>query len=191
MAQPDLKAKALTPERLEKTRESLRAFWANDTPQTQEMRRALVARNAMQDPEVRAKVSASLKRIGHRPPLRGGNGTGLTEPQRLLLEMLGSEFQAEYSIPTGAGRKKGGLPTHYCVDLAHPELKIVIEVDGASHRLNSRRLEDQRRDECLTALGWTVLRFSNQAILDSVTTVAAAIQSTCTTLRSRGILPSP
>lgn len=142
----------------------------------------MTAANPMSDPAVRAKMSASLRARGHRPPVRGGNGRGMTEPQRLLAEALGSGWEAEYVIPTRAGRR-GGLPTHYKVDIAHPTMLIAVEVDGQSHY--SRRAEDDRKTEFLAGLGWTVLRFSNRDVMADTADCARTVWSTTSRLKAR------
>lgn len=131
----------------------------------------------MSNPDTRDRVSKRLREMGHRPPTRGGNGTGLTRPQSLLLDALGDEWVPEYVIPCGEGRKKGGLPTHYKLDLANLRLLIDVEVDGASHALISRREADQRKDSWLESRGWLVLRFSNKEILSSISSVIEQITS--------------
>jgi very-short-patch-repair endonuclease len=43
----------------------------------------------------------------------------------------------------------------YCIDIAQPERKIAIEVDGSYwHR---DKLKKRRRNYCLKTLGWTVI----------------------------------
>jgi very-short-patch-repair endonuclease len=177
MSQPEIKEKACGPEARAKSQASLLKFWQADTPQTQAMRKAIAGRNAMHIPEVRAKVSATMKQRGHRPTVRGGNGTGLTLTQKELLAALGDSFCAEFSVATQSPKVKGGLPTHYCIDIAEPVQKLAIEIDGRSHRSPKQRAADKRKTDCLQQLGWTVLRFSNQEILDSMSTVVAKIRS--------------
>lgn len=140
------------------------------------------ARNArgdmayLRNPAVRQKISKTLQAIGHRPSVRGGKGHGLTNPQAMLLTRLGELFSAELVVLTGWKRP---LPTWYQIDIANEDAMIAIEVDGSSHR--SRVAQDQRRDAFLAESGWTVLRFTNQEVLNSIESVAAKILSLCTT----------
>lgn len=134
----------------------------------------MIKNNPMQNPETRATVSASLRRIGHRPPVasKGGNGTGLTVPQTLLASRLG--WPTEVSIKTGM--KRGlGYPNCYKVDIGNPELKIAIEVDGGSHGTIINRARDVKRDALLNGLGWTVLRFKNRVVMESIEDVLSTI----------------
>lgn len=128
--------------------------------------------NPMHSPEVRERMSGTLKRIGHRPPQRGGNGSGLTEPQRLLAEFLG--WETEVVIAPGDGER----PYHYRVDIAHPTMKVAVEVDGGSHFSLVRQASDRRKDERLSALGWLVLRFSNQDVMERTAECARMVTST-------------
>lgn len=131
----------------------------------------------MEQPEAREKMSRTLKRIGHRPTVRGGNGTGLTEAQKILLLKLGPHWFPEHVAPTGA-RIKGGPPTHYKIDLANPELMIAVEIDGASHGTLVRKAADRRKDQWLSAHGWKVFRFSNREVMSSIASVMEQITST-------------
>jgi hypothetical protein len=111
----------------------------------------------------------------------------MTKPQRALLGVLGSGWTPEFAISLGP--RTLGYPTHYKLDLANAELRVGIEVDGFSH--NSRRDLDQKKDAKLASLKWTVLRFSNQEILDWIAIGMPTGASISTTLAQHGIRPSP
>lgn len=123
----------------------------------------------------------TLRRQGYIH-LNGGNGTGLTVPQRILMERL--EWEAEYILPVGK-RELGGLPTHYKIDIADPQSKIAIEVDGASHRTPTVRARDCKKTEYLQSQGWVVLRFSNKEILTNTEQVVAQIREVLMSITSR------
>ncbi|MGE0284563.1 MAG: endonuclease domain-containing protein [Rhizobiaceae bacterium] len=53
----------------------------------------------------------------------------------------------------------------YIVDFACPSQKMIVEVDGSQHA-NSER--DRIRDEALTSLGWSILRFWNDDVLRDI-----------------------
>ena len=86
------------------------------------------------------------------------------------------------------GRKQQGYPTCYKVDCGNRRLRIAIEADGLSH--NYRRELDAKKDAKLASLGWTVLRFSNQQIVDWMQTGMPMDHVISTILRSLGIHPS-
>lgn len=138
--------------------------------------------NPMSDPEVRSRVSKTLQAMGHKPPVRGGNGTGPTECEQLLYDSLTRISEPQlwslgHVVPTGAGRP-GGLPGHYKIDIASPELMIAIEVDGFSHSALVRKEQDRRKDSFLSSRGWAVFRFSNQAVREKAMELAQSVMST-------------
>lgn len=51
-------------------------------------------------------------------------------------------------------------------DFALPVQKIVVEVDGASHKKKGAPERDAARDAKMAKHGWTVLRLSNETALD-------------------------
>ena len=67
------------------------------------------------------------------------------------------------------GRNYYYIPDFYC-----SEAKLVIEADGPIH--NFKKEYDQNRDEVLKALGLTILRFSNDAILKDTQSVLRVIK---------------
>ena len=118
--------------------------------------------NPMKNKISREKMSATLKAIGHKPIIRGGNGYGPTVPQKLLANIL--KWDMELSIITN--QKRGsGYPSCYKIDIADEILKIGIEVDGRSHGLLKKQAEDKKKTLFLNGLGWTILRFKNEEIL--------------------------
>lgn len=132
--------------------------------------------NPMTDPIVRARMAARLREIGHRPLVRGGNGTGPTRPQLMLAAALGDGWLME--CPVRLGPKRPGHPTVYKVDIGHPERMVAVEVDGASH-VGLRREADTRKDMRLLELGWRVLRFSNERV---TTNLADCVQEVLSTI---------
>lgn len=150
--------------------------WHERNPEVAEAAsKRMVRENPMRDKVTRAKVSHSLREMGHAPPMRGGNGRPMPTPQRLLLEALGSGWVAEHVVVTRAKRVLGGLPTHYKIDIASPDRMIAIEVDGPSHSSLSRKVQDQRKTTFLESYGWTVFRVPNQRILNDLESVLALL----------------
>ena len=102
-----------------------------------------------------------------------------------LVEALGLGWETEFVVPTRAGRQLGGLPTHYKLDIAYPELMVAVEVDGHSHNTTERKAQDERKTEFLAGLGWTVLRFSNQEVMADTAACARTVLSTTSKLNER------
>ena len=146
----------------------------------------MAANNPMKDQKTREKVSATLKRIQHKPSVRGGNGKGSTVPQATLAWGLGW-MHLEYAIPTGVPRGTG-YPTNYKVDIANPKLKIAIEVDGNSHNVLSRKAQDIKKENFLKSRGWTVLRFTNESIMKDLNSCVQTVMSTIS--RSKSTIPT-
>jgi hypothetical protein len=133
-------------------------------------------RNPMMRPDVIEKMIDTRTRNGTnliRPEHRGGNGK-LTEPQKLLAAGLKGSV-VEYAV--GLGMRMNGYPTCYKVDLAFPEVKLAIEVDGRGHSRLLNQVRDKKKEEMLARLGWTVLRVTNKEVLESLQEVVSIILS--------------
>lgn len=133
----------------------------------------MIARNPMLRADSRAKMSRTLKAIGHGPVTRGGNGRPAPVQQARLAEALG--WPMEVIVPTGLrGKTVDRYPTHYKLDIADRDTKIAIEIDGASH-IGARRVLDAKKDAFLQGRGWLVLRFTNDAIETDLSLCVSAV----------------
>lgn len=167
------------PARKDRASKSLSRAWDHLSP---EQRSAMNrGKNKMHDPAVRAKLSQTLRRIGHRPPVRGGNGQ-LTRPQKRLWLALGRD---EWKVEHGVGIRPWvpGYPRCYKVDLALPSLKVAVEVDGLNHRNPKNMARDRKKEAKLMELGWRVFRLSNAEILADVSKARRRVLVFCGTLR--------
>ena len=146
------------------------------------------ANNPMRLLETRKKVSDTLKLIKHKPVIQGGNGKPMPKSEQVLHLLLdGLGFVPQYAIKTGLWRKsEHKYPTCYKVDFGNPVLKLSIEADGQSHC--SRRHLDAKKDHFLNGLGWQVLRFSNQMILESPDKVIMTVMSTISKLKESTLI---
>lgn len=140
---------------------------------------------------VRAKVSAALRARKWKPPVQGGNGKPLPVPHQRLWTALGHEWEPDFPVALKAHGfyQIDGYPTCYKIDLAHVTSKLAIEVDGYSHA--SRRALDEKKTRVLSAIGWTVLRFTNQEVLSSLDSVVERVRLHSMTCKSQGIPPIP
>jgi ATP-dependent DNA helicase RecG len=66
------------------------------------------------------------------------------------------------------------------VDVACPASLLAVEIDGSSHNTRKWKFLDARKTEVLNALGWRVLRFSNQQVREDLPSVLDAIKSSMT-----------
>ena len=131
----------------------------------------MTEKNPMRLPEAVEKMKATLKKIGHKPIIQGGNGKGMSVPQKMVLEKLPEGWYPELVIPT----RNGYQPHHYKIDIANPVSKIAVEIDGANHTSKKIQAADQRKTMFLNGLGWKVLRFTNDQVLDNLEMVLSII----------------
>jgi hypothetical protein len=124
----------------------------------------------------RRKVRATLRAMGYVPTGRGGNGKGPIYAQRLLAEALG--WPVEYVVKTHLPKSNPmHVPTSYKLDIANPTCLIAIEVDGTSHVTLSRQAQDRKKEQVLAGLGWTVLRFTNQEVMEHLQECVQMVRS--------------
>tara|TARA_Y100000296_G_C5059076_1_gene198834 strand:- start:118 stop:681 length:564 start_codon:yes stop_codon:yes gene_type:complete len=183
MSIPENVAKVHTPEVRAKRGESVSKWLNSGHPKALKQLERIANLDPMKDPEVRKKVSLILRKMKHKPSVRGGNGHGMTLPQRIMKDALLDNWIPEYAI--SLGKRQQGFPTCYKVDLANLDLKIAIEVDGTSHF--SRKEKDKKKDAKLASLGWKVLRFWNKDILNWKNTGMKPESSISTILKQNGI----
>ena len=63
----------------------------------------------------------------------------------------------------------------YFIDFACREARLGIEVDGAYHAMPHAMIEDAERTANLEEMGWRLIRFSNDQVIQAVDEVLAAI----------------
>jgi isoleucyl-tRNA synthetase len=99
------------------------------------------------------------------------NRKNQTEAETVLWETirnnkLGSKFRRQHAID------------EFIADFVCIPARLVVEVDGAIHDLPDYKTYDQTRTEYLEALGYQVLRFSNEDVVQHLNRVVAQIQET-------------
>lgn len=94
-------------------------------------------------------------------------------------ELLVLSLLAEHGLPTPVLHHQVWDGERFVaeVDLAYPQLRIAIELDGAIHLEAQVRERDLPRQNDLVLLGWTVLRFSWQRFVDHPDAVLAEIRA--------------
>ena len=100
-----------------------------------------------------------------------------TNAQRLRREMTLEErilwYQFLKDLPFPVKRQK--VICKYIVGFYIPSQKIVVEIDGSQHYEKPGQSKDTLRDEDLSAMGLTVLRYSNLDIKQNLQGVAEDI----------------
>jgi very-short-patch-repair endonuclease len=128
--------------------------------------------NPMWMPGVKEKMIQALK--GRTFLSRGGNSK-ITKPQQLLAEALNLPMEVTIRLIGEVRKHFPSLPKKYCVDIADVKNKLVIEVDGKSHKLKKWKFLDRRKEEILNFLGWRVIRFWNEDILEDLAKVKETV----------------
>lgn len=82
---------------------------------------------------------------------------------------------------------------HYIADFACRDLKLIVEVDGATHGDAAEVSYDARRTAALETQGWTVLRLWNEDVFKNLNAVCDAIIFTLEKLggESMPLVPHP
>jgi very-short-patch-repair endonuclease len=91
-----------------------------------------------------------------------------TEPQLELWRRLKTSLWGRGLVPELEYTVDGDK-----VDIAIPELRIAIEVDGGYHTRWEQRLEDERRDNARSKAGWAFIRVTNKEIERNIELVSA------------------
>ena len=97
-------------------------------------------------------------------------------------QVAGCRFRRQYSVDI------------YVLDFYCPELKLAIEIDGASHEGDDAVEYDTHREHFIESLGISFLRFQNDQIYHALDAVVEVIANTAQQIRDKKIaqaLPSP
>ena len=106
----------------------------------------------------------------------------MPEPERRLWRVLGNRQLGGHKF-----RRQHPIGP-YIADFACVAAKLVVEIDGDSHFTSEAIEADRRRSAFLVKQGWTVLRFTNTDVRESLEGVAMAIEDA---LRIAASAPSP
>jgi guanylate kinase len=83
-----------------------------------------------------------------------------------------------------AFRRQVPVLGRYIVDLLAPELRLVVEIDGAYHLV--RRDADAQRDRALVRAGYHVLRLDAELVMLDTLAAVGTISSVVAHLRGQG-----
>ncbi|MGX8272182.1 endonuclease domain-containing protein [Brevundimonas diminuta] len=65
----------------------------------------------------------------------------------------------------------------YYADFACDQLRLIIEIDGGVHRLDEVAARDFERQQALKALGWTVIRMTNDQVYEAPEFLVEAVKA--------------
>ena len=65
---------------------------------------------------------------------------------------------------------------NYIADFMCLELKLIIEVDGITHHWEETILKDRKKQNDLEVAGFTVLRFTDDEVLNDIKAVQASLE---------------
>ena len=83
---------------------------------------------------------------------------------RLRANALGHKFLFQYIIG------------QYIADFLCPDSKLIIEVDGEYHLNPIQQYDDELRGQCLEQMGYKVIRFTNEQVLNDIDNVINVIK---------------
>jgi very-short-patch-repair endonuclease len=86
--------------------------------------------------------------------------------------MSGFKFHRQYIIRHNDPHDAKGF---FIADFFCPSAKLIIEVDGEIHE--HQKVYDHAREQILSDLGLTILRFSNQAVFTNIEDVLTKISN--------------
>lgn len=104
-----------------------------------------------------------LKEFAHE------NKRHMTEAESMLWEFLRAGR-------LGARFKRQHIILGFIVDFVCLESKLVIEVDGGYHSEFEQIQKDEHRTEKIEALGYRVIRFTNEEVMEDISKVLKIIR---------------
>ena len=87
-------------------------------------------------------------------------------------QLLGLQFRRQHPI------------NRFIADFFCPKIKLVIEVDGSIHDIPEYQAHDIGRSEVLNDFGITVIRFTNEQILNEIDSTIKQIEITAKKMQS-------
>lgn len=110
--------------------------------------------------------------------IRGGNGH-ISDAERALFDRL-SDFGFEYNRAINTRDARIAFPDkHYSMsykpDFTNFDAMLCVEIDGKSHRTKRGAELDRKKENCLKFLGYRVIRFTNNDVIDDTERVLSVI----------------
>jgi 5-methyltetrahydrofolate--homocysteine methyltransferase len=97
------------------------------------------------------------------------NRNNPTEAESILWECLSDSY-------LGQPFKRQHIIGEFIADFICIPAKVIIEVDGGYHQLPEQQISDEQRQEWLEAQGYTVIRFTNEEVIEDIDNVLETIE---------------
>lgn len=175
MKRPEYRAKLFTEDFSRKASERMKLYMKNHPEIAKAASERMKINNPSQKATVQEKIRTTKIKNGTLDIIKyhkGGNGH-YTKMQMLLYKNIGGCLE----YPISLGKRQQNYPTCYKVDIGFPEIKLAIEVDGATHLTKKQKEKDLKKELKLTSLGWKVLRFSNLQVMNNLDGVILQIMN--------------
>lgn len=111
-----------------------------------------------------------------------GNISAPTRHEAQVLALF-PEAQWAFQVATGESSKLG-RPHYYRMDVAWPDIKLDVEIDGTNHDAPKQKLKDAERTRFLNGRGWSVLRFTNREVKYFLPRIKLVIESSICKLKA-------
>lgn len=147
-----------------------------------------ISKAILNNPKERLRRSQMARKVLKKYSRIGWIGRGFTgvhkptKAESILLRMF-PECLHNVHIATGKSAKLG-YAHQYRLDVSWPKIKLVVELDGQYHLKPEQAKKDREKDSFLKGLGWNVLRFSNQEMVQDTARVKGVIESTILKLKA-------
>ncbi len=97
------------------------------------------------------------------------NRKSMTEAERAFWEIVKSRNLGEQCL-------RQHIIGDYIVDFLFRKSKLIIEIDGGYHFTSDQQKEDAIRTDWLENMGYTILRFTNEAIINDTDNIINSIK---------------
>lgn len=151
----------------QRSREALKNKWGDEEFRKKKIE-FMREHNPSKDPEVMKKIVKTMRERGHYVNrFKYGNGKVSEYERKVYKDLTDNGFLYNYAIPTGYARCAFPLKRYaknYKPDFVNLVKKICIEIDGKSHESEQVKQLDRKKEECLTFLGFKIIRFTHEQI---------------------------
>ena len=89
-------------------------------------------------------------------------------PSNVDVAKLKAEFMQHYYDANGVPFRRQMLIGKYIADFVSRKEKLIIEIDGGQHNDEKVQEYDTERTECFKKLGYTVIRFWNNEVIENL-----------------------